>query len=62
MFDLIKVGQLRGSSNGPLGLQTAHDSIHQQHIGQSLSHVLWVLETQNELTVADIIVQEVQCG
>ena len=46
MFDPVKVGQLWGSGDGPLGLQAAHDSIHQQDIGQSLGHVLRILERQ----------------
>lgn len=28
MFYLVKVGQLWDSSDGPLGLQAAHDGIH----------------------------------
>lgn len=58
MFDPIKVGQLWGGNNGPLGLQAAHDSIHQQDIGQSLSHVLRILKWQQ----INHLLKKIQCG
>jgi len=44
MLDLVKVGQFGGGADGPLALQTAHHSIHEQYVGQGLGHVLGVLQ------------------
>ena len=44
MLDPVEVGQFGGRADGPLAVQTTRHSIHEEHVGQGLGHVLGVLQ------------------
>ena len=48
-LDAVEVRQLRSSVDGFAALKAAHHRVHQQGVGQSLLHVLGVLEEQSQL-------------